>query len=94
VDDTDLALCLAALAQPSRLAIVRLLGRHKDGVAVHMIAAQLKLRQNAVSFHLAVLAQADLVVGHRIGRMILYRLLSRKLKLLGMQLDRASGLNL
>jgi ArsR family transcriptional regulator, arsenate/arsenite/antimonite-responsive transcriptional repressor len=91
VDDADLALCLAALAQPSRLAIVRLLGRHKDGVAVHVIAAQLEIRQNAVSFHLAVLARADLVVGHRIGRMIIYRLMIRKLKLLGMQLDRASG---
>ncbi len=94
MDDAELAICLAALAQPSRLAIVRLLGQHKDGVAVHVIAAQLKLRQNAVSFHLSVLAHADLVVGHRIGRMILYRLLSRKLKLLCVQLDRASGLNL
>jgi ArsR family transcriptional regulator len=65
---------LAALGQPTRLDIVRLLMRHEpDGLSAGAIAAQLDCRHNTLSTHLAILVRADLVRGTRAGRAIIYR---------------------
>ncbi len=87
MDDQDIAQCCAALAQPARLGILRLLAASRSGVAVHTMAKALNSRQNAVSFHLAVLARADLIVGHRVGRMVIYRIMPKRLTLLAKHLD-------
>ena len=64
---------LAALAQESRLNIFRLLVRHAPkGLAVGTIARRLRLPGPTLSFHLNVLAAADLVRPHKNGRSIIY----------------------
>lgn len=65
---------LAALGQPTRLAIFRLLMRHEPtGVAAGAIAGQIGCPANTLSSHLAILARAGLVRGTRDGRTIIYR---------------------
>lgn len=73
--DESIALAtLAALAQPTRLAVFRLLVRHEPhGVAAGEVAVTLEVPQNTLSAHLAVLAHAGLVEGERQGRSIVYR---------------------
>ena len=64
---------LAALAQETRLNIFRLLVRHApDGLAAGQIARRLHLPGPTLSFHLNVLAAAELVVPHKNGRSIRY----------------------
>lgn len=69
------ALCaLAALGQPTRLAIFRLLMRKEPaGLAAGMIAEAIGCPHNTLSTHLAVLARAGLIQGAREGRSIIYR---------------------
>jgi DNA-binding transcriptional ArsR family regulator len=65
---------LAALGQPTRLEIFRLLVRcAPDGLAAGTIAATIKCPNNTLSSHLAILARAGLVRGTRDGRSISYR---------------------
>ena len=65
---------LAALGQPSRLAIFRLLMRHEPaGLAAGAIAETIGCPHNTLSTHLAILARAGLVRGTRDGRSITYR---------------------
>jgi ArsR family transcriptional regulator len=65
---------LSALAQPTRLAIFRLLmTAGAAGVPAGEIARRLDAPQNTISSHLSTLAHAGLVVGMRQGRMIRYR---------------------
>jgi DNA-binding transcriptional ArsR family regulator len=65
---------LAALGQPSRLAIFRLLMRHEPaGLAAGAIAETIGCPHNTLSTHLAILARAGLVRGMRDGRSIIYR---------------------
>jgi ArsR family transcriptional regulator len=65
---------LAALGQPTRLEIFRLLMRHQpSGLPAGTIAARLGCPHNTLSTHLAILARADLVRGTRAGRTIIYR---------------------
>ena len=65
---------LAALGQPSRLAIFRLLMRHEpNGLAAGAIAEAIGCPHNTLSTHLAILARAGLVRGTRDGRSITYR---------------------
>jgi ArsR family transcriptional regulator len=67
-------LALAALAQPTRLDVFRLLVRHEpDGLAAGDIARTLAVPQNTMSSHLAILARANLVKAKRTGRSIVYR---------------------
>lgn len=69
----DAAEALSALAQPSRLAIFRLLVRSsKPGLAAGMIAADLGIAANTLSTHLAILSRAGLVRSRREGRSIIY----------------------
>jgi ArsR family transcriptional regulator, arsenate/arsenite/antimonite-responsive transcriptional repressor len=79
MDHSDIAQTCAALAQGKRLAILRLLHGHRNGMVVGEIAARLGLRQNSVSSHLRILAHCDLVFGHRFGREIRYRALPHRL---------------
>jgi ArsR family transcriptional regulator, arsenate/arsenite/antimonite-responsive transcriptional repressor len=65
---------LAALGQPTRLAIFRLLIRHEPaGLAAGMIADAIGCPQNTLSSHLGILARSGLVRGTRDGRSIVYR---------------------
>lgn len=65
---------LAALGQPTRLDIFRLLIRRgPDGLLAGRIAEAVGCPHNTVSSHLSVLAHAGLIRGTREGRTILYR---------------------
>lgn len=64
---------LEALAQETRLNIFRLLVRHApEGLAAGQIASRLRLPSPTLSFHLNVLAAAELVRPHKNGRSIRY----------------------
>src|SRR5271155_573316 len=64
---------LAALAQQTRLTIFRLLVRYApSGLPAGEIARQLHLPGPTLSFHLNVLAAAELVEPHKNGRSIRY----------------------
>ena len=64
---------LAALAQETRLNIFRLLVRHApNGLPAGTIARRLRLPGPTLSFHLNVLAAADLVEPDKNGRSISY----------------------
>ena len=65
---------LAALAQPSRLAIFRLLVRHEPvGITAGVIAETIGAPHNTLSTHLAILVRAGLLRSSRDGRTIVYR---------------------
>ncbi len=65
---------LAALAQPTRLAIFRLLVEHaREGLTPGAIANRLALAPATLSFHLKELANAGLVEDRREGRYIRYQ---------------------
>ena len=65
---------LAALAQPMRLDVFRLLVKAgQDGMVAGEIAATLAVLPNTLSPNLAQLAQAGLVGNSREGRQIRYR---------------------
>ncbi len=75
VSDSERALSgLAALGQPTRLQIFRLLMRHEpDGLQAKTISETVNMPHNTLSTHLAILARAGLVAGERRGRLIIYR---------------------
>ena len=65
---------LAALGQPSRLEIFRLLvGKEPKGLIAGAIAEAVGCLHNTLSTHIAILARAGLVRGSREGRTITYR---------------------
>ncbi len=65
---------LAALGQPTRLEIFRLLMRAEpDGLAAGALAGEIGCPHNTLSSHLAILARSGLVRGIREGRSIIYR---------------------
>lgn len=65
---------LAALGQPARLEIFRLLIRAEpNGMAAGAIAEQIGCPHNTLSTNLAILARSGLVRGAREGRSIIYR---------------------
>ncbi len=64
----------AALGQPTRLAVLRLLMRSEpDGMSAGAIAEAVGCPQNTLSTHLSILARSGLVRGARAGRSIVYR---------------------
>ena len=74
MNNTDAVTALAALAQDSRLAIVRLLIQNAPaGLTVGLIGEQLELPAPTLSFHLKELVHADLVSVEREGRNLHYR---------------------
>jgi ArsR family transcriptional regulator, arsenate/arsenite/antimonite-responsive transcriptional repressor len=65
---------LAALGQPTRLEIFRLLMRREpDGLPAGVIAETIGCPHNTLSTHLSILARSGLVRGTRDGRSIVYR---------------------
>jgi ArsR family transcriptional regulator len=65
---------LAALGQPTRLTIFRLLmAAEPKGLAAGDIAQRIGCPHNTLSSHLSVLARSGLVRGARDGRSIIYR---------------------
>ena len=74
MESEDAILALAALAQPTRLDVFRLLTRHEpEGLAAGDIAKALAIPQNTMSSHLAILARAGLLSARRSSRSIVYR---------------------
>jgi|SRR5215831_18817419 len=70
---SDAITALGALAQETRLSIFRLLVRHvPKGIPAGTIAHRLRLPGPTLSFHLNVLAAAELVQPHKNGRSISY----------------------
>lgn len=64
---------LAALANETRLNLVRLLVRQApDALAQGEIARQLSVSASGLAFHLSLLEQAGLVAARREGRSVLY----------------------
>ncbi|WP_116237307.1 ArsR/SmtB family transcription factor [Parasphingopyxis lamellibrachiae] len=64
---------LAALAQPNRLALFRLLVQAGEGgLPAGEIAKRLGLPNSSLSFHLAHLERADLIARTRDGRSLIY----------------------
>jgi ArsR family transcriptional regulator, arsenate/arsenite/antimonite-responsive transcriptional repressor len=73
MDETDAVTALDALAQPSRLAVFRLLVQAgPQGLAAGEIADKIGVPANTLSFHLGQLDHAGLVRSHRNGRSIIY----------------------
>ena len=67
-------LCLAALAQSTRLESFRLLVSHEpDGLPAGEVARLLVVPHNTMSTHLAVLSRAGLIRSERRSRSIIYR---------------------
>ena len=65
---------LAALGQPTRLSIFRMLVRNEpDGLSAGALAEAVGCPHNTFSTHVAILARAGLVRGTREGRSITYR---------------------
>ena len=65
---------LAALAQINRLQIFRVLVvRGSEGMTPALIAEQLGIPANTLSFHLKELMNADLISQERSGRNLIYR---------------------
>ncbi len=74
MDNIEVIDTLSALAQTTRLDTFRLLvSREPDGVAAGELARLVRIPQNTMSTHLAILARAGLVRGERQSRSIIYR---------------------
>ena len=64
---------LAALAQETRLDLIRLLvAAGQDGLAAGQIASTLGLAAPRLSFHLSVLEEAGLIRSRRVARNVIY----------------------
>jgi DNA-binding transcriptional ArsR family regulator len=73
VNDERAGAVFVALADPTRRAVVRSLAE-RPTITASALAAQLPITRQAVSKHLATLAEAGLIEGHREGRETRYRL--------------------
>jgi ArsR family transcriptional regulator len=74
MDPENAILALAALAQPTRMDVFRLLVQHEpEGLAAGDIAKMLAVPQNTMSSHLSILSRAGLVSAQRFSRSIVYR---------------------
>jgi ArsR family transcriptional regulator len=74
MDSPTAILALAALAQPTRLDVFRLLVKHEpEGLAAGDIAKDLAVPHNTMSSHLSILERAALISSQRHGRSIVYR---------------------
>ncbi len=74
MDNIDAIAALAALAQPTRLDVFRLLVTcEPEGVPAGELARLMAVPQNTMSAHLGILARARLVTAERHSRSIIYR---------------------
>jgi ArsR family transcriptional regulator, arsenate/arsenite/antimonite-responsive transcriptional repressor len=73
MDIQKAASAFAALAQETRLKVLRLLVKHGPGGApAGALGEALDIPHNTLSFHLAHLSRAELVLSRRQGRSIIY----------------------
>ena len=91
--NSDAVTSLAALAQDSRLAILRLLIQHAPaGLTVGVIAEQLELPAPTLSFHLRTLTHAGLINTVQEGRFVRCRASLEKIDaLVGFLTDSCCG---
>ena len=74
MDESQTIAALAALAQPTRLQVFRLLVTAEPaGIAAGALADELGIPQNTMSAHLATLSRAGLLKSRRDGRSVIYR---------------------
>lgn len=74
MDMINAVAALSALAQPTRLAVFRLLVQAGEtGMAAGEIATAMDVRQNTMSANLTILVDAGLALNTRDGRNIRYR---------------------
>ena len=74
MEDKHVIKALAALAQTNRLQIFRsLVVKGPNGLTPAVIAEQLGMPANTLSFHLKELMHADLITQERSGRNLIYR---------------------
>jgi ArsR family transcriptional regulator, arsenate/arsenite/antimonite-responsive transcriptional repressor len=73
MESKDAVAALGALAQDTRLALFRILVEAgPDGMAAGQLAERLRVPAATLSFHLAQLSHAGLVIATREGRSIIY----------------------
>jgi ArsR family transcriptional regulator, arsenate/arsenite/antimonite-responsive transcriptional repressor len=72
MDESEAVAALRALGEPTRLKVMLLLVGQQQPIAAGSIAQKLKVRQNTLSAHIAILARHDMIIGHRQGRNIHY----------------------
>lgn len=71
---TDVIAALSALAQDTRLDVLRVLvSRGPDGASAGTVAAEVGVPAPTLTFHLKTLTDAGLLVRRRAGRQIIYR---------------------
>ena len=69
MESDDAILAFSALAQPTRLAVFRLLMAHEpDGLSAGDVARQIEVPHNTMSTHLGILSRAGLIRATRQGR--------------------------
>lgn len=74
MDSEQAISAFAALAQPTRLDVFRLLMEHEpDGLPAGEVARQMDVPHNTMSTHLAILTRAGLIEAERQSRSIIYR---------------------
>ena len=74
MDTNDAVVVFGALSQETRLRVFRLLVEHgRDGAAAGVLSETLGIPHNTLSFHLAQMSHAGLVLSRREGRSIIYR---------------------
>ena len=74
MENKDAVNAFAALAQESRIAVLRLLVQNgPEGLTPGVIGETLEMPAPTLSFHLKTLAQAGLVVATQEGRFVRYR---------------------
>ena len=80
-----------ALADPTRLRLVKLLSEGEKALCVNALARRLDVSQSAVSQHLRVLRQTGLVKSERRGSSVHYLLDQDSLKLYRVKLRETLG---
>ncbi|TQR36027.1 ArsR family transcriptional regulator [Lysinibacillus sphaericus] len=69
----------AAIADPTRRQLIRLLADAEE-LPLHELTSHFQMGRTAVSKHLAILKDADLVIARRVGRETRYRLNAKPLQ--------------
>jgi DNA-binding transcriptional ArsR family regulator len=77
---------LSAAAEPNRRRILQLLASRP--LTVSEIAAEFTVTRSAISQHLGVLSDAELVAAEKVGRQRIYRVLPTGLRKLQAEIDR------
>ena len=83
----ELSKYLKAISDPTRLKIIKLLSDHKHPICVNSISNKLNVTQSAISQHLRILKQLDLVFSDRAGYHIHYKVNRKRLGLVVRHLE-------